>query len=319
MGSNFAKHLLVIAALLASGCAPSIQNLQIQARKQGEPIPVDADVRPWLTTVGTPTLGVGPYPPPHGPYRDAGQMSKKPGIHYQGNLQNLEYGAYELRLMVPYRVFAFLGYANRTETAVETFLVNAPDCCFSFDGGRGTSGWTLDAIYDGDTPNAIGTCDPTLAWSGVNWPVSLPGDARGSIWVFMQPDAVGGCFPTDPSVANLWRIDFISPDLETRPDWQGISGYRFRFMAGVPGITIQPLLKVRKSNNQIVFFRPVDSAGSPVFYQIDSGQGWHEIEFRLPESATILNVVVRVFGDTDQVFWGGTEGAVNLDGVCPIP
>jgi hypothetical protein len=97
-------------------------------------------------------------------------------------------------------------------------------------------GWMFEGVFDGDTPTHVETCSqadlnrPFYWQSGMTFPAGPPGvtpaEGHGSIQFLAGP----GCFRSSvPS--GFWRVDLVSPNLESRPEWQGISGFSARAFA----------------------------------------------------------------------------------------
>lgn len=311
---------LLVIFLIATGCAPRILSLQVSTATEGQPVDVNAEIRPYLTNVGQPSMGVGPYLDSNGPFQPVGTMAHTSGIQYQGQLNNLTYGGYRLEMEVPYTL-PLLQDSIRT---YKDFIIGAPASCFAFDSGNNTQGWTVDGIYDGDTQVKVTQCSDTLfqniLWDDLtNWPGGPYNDGKGSMLLFVTPT----CFPTQSSqLQNSWRFDLVSPSLEGNSDWQNIGGYTFRVKTNAPGtfntgMIVQALLKLRKVDGTITWYRQVDTNNQPVWHVLDSTD-WKVIEWPIPIPANwvVLDVHIRVFGVPQAVY---PEGVIHLDGICPLP
>ena len=313
---------ILTALSLSYACAPVIENINISPAIEGEEIMVSTTIKPYLTIVRTPQLGVGFYPPPRGPYEDAGTLTKIADNQYEGSLTAQNYGGYEMELTVPY-LQALLPFLRSSTSRYATFYVDGPSTCFAFDGEDvGADGWTIDGVYDGDSNNKVSEPAINLLWLDTNnWPEPMDGaergDHRGAVGFEIDPMQI----PVDSELyeKTFWRVDFRSPPLENRVDWQAMQGVSLRFVSEAQRLFVQPLIKVRKNDSSIIHLRQVDAQGESVFHSIPT-ESWHMIEFpmQLPEDvAAVLGVEIRLFGSlTDLPFNYDLESF--LDGVCVL-
>jgi hypothetical protein len=311
----------------------SIERGPFQPRTEfaaGAPIRVRVKIDSNSTYVNTPWLALGA--PPYGPFQPGVQMTHTTGNMYEATLHGQPYGAYQLQLTVSYVLSLphsieelFLEW--RKQTRSRPFFVEARAGCFAFDTTPDPEGWTFEGVFDSDTSTHVETCSQAdlnglLDWqSGMTFPAGplgvTPAEGHGSIRFW----ATNNCFPNSvPS--GFSRVDFVSPNLASRAEWQGISGFSARVHAGAirlyPRVWAQPLITVKDSEGATRIFRPASVNGKPYFPRLTDG--WTEIRFDnapLPAGSTVLNVRVRLF--LESITIGELNTATFLDGVCPIP
>lgn len=302
---------------------------------EGAPIRVRVKIDPNSTFGLIPKLAVGV--PPNGPFQPAVEMTHTTGNMYEATLNGQHYGAYQLQLTVSYHLrlqgtlsAEQLLHSQRSKTRSRPFFVEAPAGCFAFDTTPDPEGWTLEGLFAGETPTHVETCKQAdlnrlFSWqSGMTFPASSsvnPAEGHGSIQLL----AGLGCFPGNPSgkkdKTDFWWLDFVSPNLVSRAEWQGISGFSARVNPGairlITRLWAQPLINVRDSEGATTIRRPVDVNWGITPLTDD----WTVISFdyaNLPAGSTVLNVRVRLF--IEPVNWGDVLllRAMFLDGVCPI-
>ncbi len=117
--------------------------------------------------------------------------------------------------------------AGGTETRTRPFFVEAAPACFAFDTTPDPAGWTFEGIFDGDTATHVETCAattlaPLFSWqAGFTFPALggvSPAEGHGAI----QFAFTAACYPS-AAPSGFWRIDLVSPNLEARADWQGLT------------------------------------------------------------------------------------------------
>lgn len=306
-----------------AACAPTIEDIEIDEVTEGEPIPVEAEITPYLSHLRDVRLAVGPHPPPHGPYQDAGVLTEIADNRYEGTSAGQTYGGYELRVEVDYR-YGFFPFVSDTRHKVKTFLVDGPPSCFTFDGeGVELDGWRIEGVYDGDLPDPVADPDLPFFWlDSSNWPepkdAARAGDTRGA--AIFSIDLVD--IPADPDLysTGYWRVSLVSPDLTGRSAWQSPDGgIRFWIMTEAKDLDVQPLLRVRRADGTTVHLFEKGPQGKPVFHRIETTGAWLEIawRFELPDDVSeVLEAEVRIFGAVgDLAYNNGAESF--LDGVCP--
>lgn len=311
---------LILLALVLSGCAARIDAVRVTSVAEGTPVPIEADVTPFLTTVLTPTTATAPASPAPNFQPDSNLSNSGSGL-YVGNLAPKTYGQHRVRVTVPYRLPLVPG--TRTTSREQDFLIGAPAACFAFDNtANGLEGWTLAGIFDGgDTNTQVGSCPnfstALLRVPAANWPA--PGTGLAGLAVPIGP----GCYPTNASAVStgFWAFDFISPNLQNRAGWANTTALNFRINSPdsliVPdGLHVQALLKVRKPDGTDAFFRQLNAAGTPRFDPVISGYVVKSFQFTPPAGSVPLEVRIRIFG---RPAVRTADDFVNIDGICPGP
>ncbi len=126
--------------------------------------------------------------------------------------------------------------------------------------------------------------------------------------------------PINPDLyqTDFWRISYLPPDLQNRPEWQNMQGVSLRFLSEAVGLYVQPLIKVRKTDGSVVHLLQRDN-NNPVFHEIASNT-WQLIEFptQLPADVeAVLNVEIRLFGKLPGLPFNYDMESF-LDGVCTL-
>lgn len=312
--------LLVLVALAISGCAARIDAVRVTSVAAGAPVPIEADIKPFLTTVLTPTTETATVATPPAFQPDANLASAGPGL-YTGNLAPKTYGQHRVRVTAPYRLPLVPG--TQATSRERDFLIGAPAACFAFDNtANGLEGWTLAGIFDGDNQNTqVATCpnfsSALLRLSAANWPV--PATGLGGLAVPIGP----GCYPTSTSAvtSGFWSFDFVSPSVQNRAGWANATAFNFRINSPdsliVPdGLKVQALLKVRKPDGTDSFFAQLNADGTLRFDTVISGYAVKSFQFSPPPGSVPLEVRIRIFG---RPAVRTADDFVNIDGICPGP
>ncbi len=318
-GGFMIKLLVVlVVSVFFIGCDPTITDLQVTPTADASVATVSAKVM---------SQGSSNMSTPSAAWRVSGSgasfagetpMNPAEDHYYSIDLTGLPTGFLDVRVWVT--------YGSSGDLVKERIVKFYNGAYFGFDSVQGTAGWSFQGIYNDNGPEQIAQCPPAgldTFPSRVHFPdfalesyPSPAGSYRGALFVFTHP----GCFPNTTTLAMgpLWRYALVSPDLSGETAWQGITGFSCRFQSNRPGITVKPLIRVRKTDGDTTHFTGAD----PAFYPIDSTGIWYEVIYTLPAGASalidrILNVQVNVFGDAVMT---GTypEGANYLDAVYPI-
>lgn len=190
-------------------------------------------------------------------------------------------------------------------------------------------GFTIEGIFN-DRGERIETCaeaDLPLYFphweNNTNWNKGGVGgdeaDNKGSLFFYTKrtiPEDIAQCFPHS---GGYWLVKVTSPLLEENENWQDISGYTAKFITLAQGITVQPLVHVRTEDGRETYFRMMNEDGTPTMYEIDhAGTEWTVVRFTMSEPATVLNVVLNVFGDAEITYtWCSGDCAVYIDAMTP--
>lgn len=198
------------------------------------------------------------------------------------------------------------------------FYFLPPGSLYDFNTGK-DQGWKLAGVYCGDQPTQIQSLSGPPVWKDhtdtANQPLQDPvGNGKGS--VSFPLSGFAGCSSTCP----WWRIDLVSPNVESLTAWQNLKGYSAKLAdraSTAPNITkvnAQLLLRVRKSDGSITYLREQDNAGKSVFCPIQSK--WTNCTANFSTSGyTVLNLVVRTMGTCIKPGSGFLEGGIYLDDV----
>lgn len=193
-----------------------------------------------------------------------------------------------------------------------------PPGSFPFDNGTAQD-WRMEGLFDGDTQNRVVqmNANPAVWWDRTNAPAAPFTDAMnnnlGSLIFF-----TAGGFAPAPS--GFWRVDYISPDLGNRSNWQVSNRFSFQIHdgmsalvpVGVTAINAQLLAEVQKCDGSTTFLRQVNAAGQPVFCPVTPG-GWVTctFQFNMAQVNWLKRLHIRVFGDTRAAY----EGSLFIDDV----
>lgn len=320
------KYSILFVVILLFACMPNIKEFNIPNSNEGSPVTFTAVIDPngcSILQTNVMTKRLLPEPTEYG----QPQVLIRTVNTFTASVQGYTFGYYEGLLSVPYR----WGYSiSGTVKDSARFIVDAPEYIFHFDRQQKKAGWTFSGVFDPQNMNQISNCDFSSypGWAAnVNWPVpDNPVDVQnghGSIFVFIHSP----CFPTQSSASSngMWKYNLISPSIEQKEQWQTMKGFKAHFMSNVPGIKVQPLVKVRKLDSNETFFRPIDSNNNPIFIDISPTGQWVEISFAIPQQALatvakFLFIQLNVFGNIATINGpqGGPEGLNNLDFVSPI-
>jgi hypothetical protein len=203
---------------------------------------------------------------------------------------------------------------------------------FHFNDGT-VQGWTVDATYDGDTPDHVPGFVYTgpAFWDGANDVRNEPehdpkGDVIGSASYYAGP---GNPDPGEVTTGT-WRFDFVSPDLSGEPDWQGVQGLSVHVAdtASVPGVSngddllsVRFLLETTAPDGSIVLVDEV-AGGQVVVHTLPAVKShqWIHLTAQLPVPTghTLRHVRVRVFGTAVPKNSGVYDGGVVIDDVDPF-
>jgi hypothetical protein len=319
--------LLISAAVVLASCKPSIKSFTISSAAEGAPVTFQTSIEPNYCSISQPTVmakRLNPNPTVFGGPQNLNRSGT--GYSYSASVPGYTFGQYEGLLSVPYRSSGSSGTLSQSGR----FYVDAPQYIFHFDRGEKAAGWTFSGVYDSGTLQQLSTCDLSgyPAWSAtVNWPTpDDPVDTQnghGSLFIFIHPP----CFPANPAASTTkeWKYTLRSPSISDSADWQRMKGVKAYFMSNLPGINVQPLVRVLKKSGGETFYMPIDSQNKPVFIDISQTGQWMEVAYAIPQAAlanvkTFLFIQLNVFGDIATINGpsGGAEGANNIDFVCPI-
>lgn len=185
---------------------------------------------------------------------------------------------------------------------------------FDFD-QVSTEGFSVEGIYDGATQRRVSHCT-NAQLNELLALVPEAEDVTDAYALSLRPKAE--CFPAETNT-GFWRLDFVSPDLSGDEGWQNLKKFQFAMQTNVPGIVVQPLVRVRKPNGREVFYIQTDTVGAPTFVGMEQQDAWQSIDFQLPqpsgEDVTIIEVQIRVFGPTDTPLSGEGQSFVMLDSI----
>lgn len=313
-----ARPALLATALIATGCATQIDSIAVSPALEGESATVTVKVTPFLTAPHTPSMEV--RNDTNGTaYAPAGTLPSTGSNEYSGPLTAQTYGMNTLKVEVPYTIV--LPPVRRSTSREQPFVVGARAACFAFDAAQpNAQGWTMAGLFGNGDPNwQIATCGAGIGGA----PARIASDnvpyvfetGFGALSYTLPP----ACFPaTLPPKATHWAIDFRSPDLALRPEWQV---YRVSFairaadvliLTGA-GLKVQAILKVRKPDDRESYF--AERAGSGFRFESITN-AWQQFTFTMqpPAGSTVLQVLIRVFGEVPVVL---PDSWVRLDLVCP--
>jgi len=113
---QFASGLVLSVLTISIACAPRIDNLAVAPGSQDQDLTASADIKPFMSGVGTPSTSVDDLSTPDAIFSPAGTMARTTGNHYEGTIPGLPYGAYQLRVKVPYTLvlqLRFVCYSAR--------------------------------------------------------------------------------------------------------------------------------------------------------------------------------------------------------------
>lgn len=313
-----ARPALLATALIATGCATQIDSIAVSPALEGESATVTVKVNPFLTAPHTPSMEV--RNDTNGTaYAPAGTLPSTGSNEYSGPLTAHTYGMNTLKVEVPYTIV--LPPVRRSTSREQPFVVGARAACFAFDAAQpNAQGWTMAGLFgNGDPDWQIATCGAGIGGA----PARIASDNVPQVFEtgfgalsYTLPTA---CFPaTLPPGAKYWAIDFRSPELALRPEWQA---YRVSFAIRAADVlilagarpSVQAILKVRKPDGRESYFAELAGSGFR-FEPITSA--WQQFTFTMqpPAGTTVLQVMIRVFGEVPVVL---PDSWVRLDLVCP--
>lgn len=188
--------------------------------------------------------------------------------------------------------------------------------CWAFN-DKTTQGFTVDGVYDGDTYNKATYCSEayfnSMLWISPRSNTLEHDPNSGSLGLLMD----GHCFP-GIGASGYARFDFVSPAPTPYDDWKNADGFTFAMDSNIPGLSVQPLLSVRKANGSVVKRK---STGPQEFFSLQgNGSGWQQLSYSHPPIADgeeLLAVHIRVFVPHSSLIYFGGENAVYLDDVAP--
>ena len=319
---QFASGLVLSVLTISIACAPRIDNLAVAPGSQDQDLTASADIKPFMSGVGTPSTSVDDLSTPDAIFSPAGTMARTTGNHYEGTIPGLPYGAYQLRVKVPYTL-VLLPLGTSTRTAHARFFVDAPAGAFTWDSpAEGVQGWTFNGIFDGTTNTNVSQCPGSnlpaqLTRNQATWPLTFDeGESRGSLAAPLLP----GCLPNQPSQvpqSGFWRFDLISPGLQNRPEYQQMTDLEFRVRSPIP-VRVQPVfVATQDPSSPINLFVETNNANQPIFHELAGGWNVIRVPDPMPAGRTLDRIRIRVFGnplDTNL----GDSGNLLLDGVVPL-
>lgn len=316
--------ILILMLISTAACTPDINELRVKDANENnvyehnESLTVEVDVTVKSGGAGTPIVSTRPHLPSNTAYQHAGDLINKTLIgniagheqyRYSGQIA-LNYGAYDLRVKVPYSAWLRTLYVG-TQTSL---FVEPPDYCFAFDGG--TMGFTMGKVTLSDSterPDSV-----TLGTKLRNWPEDASGHGSVSFDITRQQ------FPSPPEETRYWYIDFISPDLSQIAQWQQSQGMTFRLSTQAGHVYAQPIIYIQGQANP---YAPMDPQSNEfLFYPISTEQMggasvWNVVQWHsnpdLPAGVR-EKIHIRIYGDANATNLNNNR-TVFLDGVCPIP
>ena len=315
----------VLVGLSATACTPIIHELRVidannnAAYEHDEVLTVETDVTVKSGGAGTPIVYTRPHFPADSNYQRSAELPDKTLIGnnngydqfmFSGQL-NLDYGAYDLRVSVPYSA-----WLTRQHVSTSTSLyVEGPDYCFTFD-NHSSMGFNMGPVRHRNGTELPGNV--ILGTKLLNWPEDASG--HGSI----SFDIDNQNFPQPPEETSYWFIDFISPDLSQIDAWQQSQGLSFRLSSGAVSLYAQPVVYIQGHNDP---FAPKDLASDrflvyPISTEsINAQRVWNVIQWSsspdLPEGVR-ERVHIRILGDANATTLNN-HATVFLDAVCPMP
>jgi len=314
--------IFTLMVMVTTACTPVIDELRVNdanhnnVYEHNEALTVEADVTVKGST-GTPIVYTRPHLPADTAFQRVGQLTNKTLIgHVDGHDQyrysgplSLNYGAYDVRVSVPYISFLVTQYVSKQTS----LLVDAPDSCFGFDGG--SMGFTLGKVTlsnNSELPDSV-----PLGRKLFNWPEDAGGHASLSFDITTQH------FPSPPQETRYWYIDFISPDLSNIPAWQQSQGMTFRVSTQAGHLYAQPIIYIENQDPHA----PVDPESAQfLFYPISTAamggaSVWNVVQWHstpnLPAGVR-QRIHIRIYGDANATTLNN-DRTVFLDGVCPVP
>lgn len=316
--------VLTLIAIATAACAPDINELRVNdansnnVYEHNEILTVEADVTVKSGGAGTPIVYTRPRLPSDTAYQQAAQLINKTLIgnisgndqyRYSGQL-SLNYGAYDLRVTVPYSAWLTTQHVS----AQTTLLVDPPDYCFGFDGG--TMGFSMGKVTLSNNTERPDTV--ALGTKLRNWPEQASGHGSVSFDITIQH------FPSPPEETRYWYIDFISPDLSQIEAWQQSQGMTFRLSTQAGHLSAQPIIYIQGQNNP---FAPKDPQSNEfLFYPISTEpmggvSVWNVVQWQsspdLPNGVR-EKIHIRIYGAAGATSLNNNR-TVFLDGVCPVP
>jgi hypothetical protein len=235
---------------------------------------------------------------------------------YLGGL-TLRHGLYQLRSAHTYLAQQAIASATpitlRVQSAPSTLLVEARHSCFHFDAPQTTlQQFSVSPFAYPDELAPVGCGWPSIArQASANF---FPADeAHGGIAVTMRcPPAAND----DPS--KLIAFDVVTPSLEFREDWLGLTGVELRFSASVEAL-VQAWLRVRKADGSIGLYPERAKDGRPVFHPTGTKTTHVVADYSksgAPQGAKVLAVQLRVFVRHGLL---ARSQSTKLDALCPLP
>lgn len=312
----------LLCLVAASGCAPSIDELDIADTNgdfppmPGVEIDISASITEKNTEMETPVVSIKTPFQSDSNYADAGLLTDRVEIErkryrYTGRIDALDYGAYDLRLSVPYHAWFRLFY----QTEVVRFNVPAPEGCFSFAAGQPLE-FTASAVFKSHGEE-FGSA--AIVWRPINWPMDLQHDGSATIQILANQ------FPRSQDEEYYWFVDFISPSLVSDSMWSESHGVTLRLASKAAGLFAQPIINiVDPESGDTRALTPKDNAtGKFLVYPISDASedpvNWKSIDW----SSDLLvgewlGLQIRIYGDVNSTAMN-TDTTIYLDGVCPIP
>jgi len=177
--------------------------------------------------------------------------------------------------------------------------------------------WQMDGLYCDGTKNLILNAKGPAAWFDEENAASPPSkDPYGN-----QAGAIG--FPmigVENCTCNSWRMDFVSPDVSTASYWQDLKSVSASLldtasMQSATPLNAQLMLLINKQTDTYLIQK--DASGKAVFCPLGTGQ-WTNCNAAISSTGyTVLNIVVRIYGQCAPPGSGFYEGGIFLDSVIP--
>jgi hypothetical protein len=310
--------LLAVAAL--AGCATEIRSIKVAPAQEGAPISVAAEIAPSWRDVPPPAVEV--RSDSNGTaYQRAGTLAPAGSGQYQAQLPPQPYGKSTVQVRVT--------EGDKSTTREQPFYVAARPACFAFDAPeKNAQGWSLHGLFENGNPGVqLATCsggpdqrpgikEPAPRVEGVNFPEAFPGSS-GALSVPLS----SACFPlVAGSNTRWWTLDFVSPSLEQRGDWQ-VARFSFAIRSADAHLLprdrwprLQAMLKVRKADNTESYYAEQDAAGAFRYETVTADWQRFTFTFQPPAGATVLEARIRYFGAPSP---RPSDAAAQVDLVCP--
>ncbi len=238
------------------------------------------------------------------------------------------------RLKSPMGIITMLTLLIAALAGASLLLRYAPPGLVSFNNGT-AQGWTLDGLYDGDTPTMLLDTKGKAVWIdytdiGAKPDFDKMGNNKGAVIHIAGP----GLPKSDQATSGFWRFDFVSPDVSNDAQWQGINGVAASLtdktsLTGLTAPHVQFLLQVKKPDGSTTFLVETTTMPSgtaePVFYPLDPKRLWEWNHLAsiipVPQGYVVEHIHIRVFGvaehpsNTQSLY---AVGYIALDSVSPL-